>query len=267
MTAAAVMIVRDEADIIEVTVRHLLAHVSAVYVDDNRSVDGTRVLLDRLARDHPGRVIVGTDDEVGYFQSRKMTRLANVACDDGHEWILPVDADEIWNTPDGTRIEDWLDALPTGQAHGVGCVNARLLNHIETGLDRDDPDPTRRICWRFTWFGTLPKVAVRWLDGRSTIHMGNHSADGWTGAAVGAGPDSLQIRHFPWRGVEQYVRKIRNGEEAYAATDMPEAIGLHWRMFAGQPDDVIRAHYRAWFRKPVPHAEPTIVFDPAQVTR
>lgn len=262
-STAAVMLVRDEADIIETTVRHLLANVSAVFVNDNRSTDGTRVILDRLADEFDGRVSVADDPEVGYFQSAKTTRTANAAAAYGYDWIVPCDADEIWYTPDGTRIEDWLDALPDG----VGCVNARLLNHIATALDDpDDPDPTRRIRWRFAWQGTRPKVAVRWSP-EATIHMGNHSADGWMGRAVAAGPDSLQIRHFPWRGVERYVRKIRNGEEAYAATDMPEAIGAHWRMFAGQPDDAIRQHYRTWFEKGDPHADDNLVFDPAPVTR
>ena len=48
MTTAAVTMVRDEADIIETTVRHMLTQVDVVIVADNRSVDGTREIVEQL---------------------------------------------------------------------------------------------------------------------------------------------------------------------------------------------------------------------------
>jgi hypothetical protein len=73
MTVVGVSMVRDEADIIEATVRHMLANVDHVLVADNGSVDETRGILRALAAEHPGRLVVVDDDEPAYMQSDKMT--------------------------------------------------------------------------------------------------------------------------------------------------------------------------------------------------
>jgi glycosyltransferase involved in cell wall biosynthesis len=88
------MLVKDEADIIGTTVPHLLASVDEVIVSDNGSTD--RTLLE-LAEIGDGRITIFRDEEVGYYQSRKMSALADAARSRGHEWVLPCDADEIWH--------------------------------------------------------------------------------------------------------------------------------------------------------------------------
>jgi hypothetical protein len=90
--------------------------------------------------------------------------------------------------------------------------------------------------------------------------MGNHSAsfDG-----CGLTVPGLVIRHYSWRSEEQYLRKIRNGERAYAATTMPETTGGHWRMFAGAEDQAVRDHFWRWFHTSDPYADSSLIFDPA----
>lgn len=258
MSAAAVMLVRDEQQIIETTVRHLLANVDTVYVLDNRSTDLTPMLLDRLRVRHGSRVVVEHDPEVGYFQDRKTTELARRAHADGHEWIVPCDADELWYAPAGYPLNAWLSRLP----RSIGCVQARLLNHVDVTwrtVTTDSQSIVDRLPHRLIEAGALPKVAVRWTPD-AWIEMGNHGARGYAGA-VGGG---LLVRHFPWRGENEYVRKIRNGQEAYAATDYPDAIGSHWRVWEGKPDEAIREHYRRWFIVGDDRAH-EVVYDPATV--
>lgn len=72
----------------------------------------------------------------------------------------------------------------------------------------------------------------------------------------------LHVRHFSWRTVEQYVRKIRNGELAYAATDLPETTGRHWRAFAGKKDSAVADHFWEWFYFNDPEADDSMMFDP-----
>lgn len=253
MSTCAIMIVKDEADIIGYTVDHLLEQVDYVLIADNDSTDGTREILQERVGDNLQWV---DDPEVGYFQSRKTSELANHALLRGFEFVVPCDADEFWYAPDGRRVADYL----AGVSPDVAFIKAHLYNHIPSAFDPlNEPSPFSRIGWRQREHGALPKVACRALFGLE-IHMGNHSA--WapgTGMTVGG----LVIRHYSWRSEEQYLRKIRNGERAYAATDMDEGIGAHWRMFANATDEAVVEHFRTWFFKPDPWSDETLIYDPA----
>lgn len=256
MSVCAVMLVKDEADIIGVTLRHLLWHVDHVIVQDNMSTDGTGALLNAVAEADP-RITVLEDDEVGYYQSIKTSSLALRAFHMGHEWALPCDADEIWYTADGRAIRDYL----AGVAPDVRVIQAQLFNHLPTGEDDpDDENPVTRIQWRQREPAPLFKVCAR-TGPDLFIEMGNHSAkfDGH-GLTVGG----LRIRHFSWRSADQYVRKIRNGQAAYAATNMDESVGAHWRMFSEVDDQGIRDHYFRWFCPADPTAA-ELMHDPAPV--
>lgn len=257
MSACAVMLVKDEADIVGYTLRHLLTQVDEVIVADNMSTDGTAELIDALRHELPG-LHYRVDEEVGYYQDRKTTRLAHLARELGHDWVVPCDADEYWYAPDGRRIADWL----AGLAPDVAFASADLYDHVPSALDvavEEEPNPFRRIGWRLREHGALGKVACRLLPGLE-IRMGNHSAYlPGSGLAV----SGLVIRHFTWRTVDQYVRKIRNGERAYAATSMHPSVGAHWRAFEGKPDEAVADHFRTWFWKLDPAADASLIYDPA----
>lgn len=86
--------VKNEADIIEQTIRHLLNQgVEHILVADNGSTDGTYELLQELSKSLPVHVI--QDREVAYYQSEKMMWLADQVTEAGAEWIVPFDADEL----------------------------------------------------------------------------------------------------------------------------------------------------------------------------
>ncbi len=253
MTVAAILMVKDEADIIGPILDHLLLNVDEVVVSDNGSTDGTR----EIAEQKP--VTVLADPEVGYWQSRKMTDLARDAYRRGHSWVVPCDADEVWYAPDGRTLADYLSGLTPD----VTICAADLFNHVPTGDDPVEGDPVRRLGWRLRSRGALPKVAAR-LSGQVVIAAGNHAA---SGVGKGMKVSGLQIRHYSWRSEEQYLLKIRNGREAYAATDLPEGTGAHWRMFEGAGDEEIREHFRRWFWFEAPELEDTLIFDPAPIMR
>lgn len=245
--------VKDEADIIGPVVEHMLTQVDGLLIADNSSTDGTRDILDEIERDSGGRVCVVDDPEVGYFQSRQMTALAAQVAGGGDAWVVPFDADEWWYSPFG-RIADVLKDQP------AACIaGAELYDHVATGEDPADPNPVTRIQWRRRDPGKLPKVAVRTRP-PVTIHQGNHGAD--HGQRVDG---LLVVRHFPYRSVEQFVSKVRNGAAAYAATDLPEDQGAHWRDYgrlleSGGPDALADV-FRAWFWQA--HPTEDLIRDPA----
>ncbi len=303
MSCAAVMLAKDEDDVIEFTVRHLLDQVDYVLVADNLSTDRTPEILASLATEFGAdRLSVELDEEIGYLQSRKTSALALRMCEAGHSWILPCDADEWFYAPDGRRIADFL----AGHAPDVQIVQAAMFHHIPTALDpptscarcnsrgmvevvpaerarypqdpaavtvaarpwqapcpdcdgRVEPNPFKRIGWRKREHGALPKVACRCRPDL-VIHAGNHGAS-TRGTALAVG--GLVVRHFSWRSSSGYVKKIRNGIAAYAATDLPETTGEHWRMWEGKTDEQIAGHYEQWFHSADPYADDSLIYDPA----
>jgi hypothetical protein len=220
MELVGITMVKDEIDVIEYTLRHLVGQgVDHIWVADNMSTDGTRELLHELEDVLP--VVVVHDDEVGYYQSRKMSALADTVRQDGADFIIPFDADECWYSDRGTLRE----TIRRNQQHDIHA--ALLFNHFPTSGDLPDENPFRRIVHRDHHPAPLQKVVIRAVEG-AVIHQGNH------GATVGAAQPRLtgmRVGHFPWRSFEQFVKKVRNGAAAYAATDLPEEVGSHWRSY------------------------------------
>lgn len=260
MATALVSMVRNEADIVEAWARWNARQVDFMVVADNLSTDGTREILDGLAGELPLTVV--DDPEPAYRQSEKVSALADRARGMGAQWVVPADGDELWFSPRG-RVADVL--AHTGRS--IGLRLAELYDFIPTGIDPDVADPTRRIQWRTVDPSGLAKVACRAVPG-VVVHQGNHGADvpGLPRAKSG-----LAVRHYPYRSVEQFVRKVRQGAAAYrAAGDLPEEMGAHWRQWDLFDDDGLAEVFRRWKWRRDPRCRmrvegtlmPTLVHDP-----
>lgn len=262
MSTAAILIVKDEEDIIEDIIRHLAYHVDKIIVRDNLSEDGTWDCLLEFQRQLGEDMLeLDVDHEIGYWQSVKMSKLAQRALEQGFSWVVPCDADECWyvGSDPYRRIADWI----TGLAPDVQMIRAELYNHIPTAADRNGKSPFERITWRKRERAPLGKVACR-LHPELVIHAGNHGAS-YPGVALTVG--GLVIRHFSWRSPEQYLRKMRNGYAAYKATDLPESTGAHWRMWADATDEQIEEHFMTWFHSARPQKDESMILDPAPFRR
>ena len=258
MPVWAVSMVRDEADVIAGTLRHMAEEaVDGIIVADSNSVDGTRDILADLARDLP--LVVLDDPDPAYHQSPKMTHLARQAAERGASWIVPFDADELW-VFEGDYIVNELEATD------ADIVTAALFNYFPSAIDPAGSDPFETIRWRQRDPAPLPKVAFRWHPD-AVIHQGNH---GVTLPGARSFDTGLRISHFPYRSAEQFVRKARNGAAAYAATDLPDEVGAHWRGYGvilerhGEAalESVFREHF--WNLSP---ADAGMVLDPAPYRR
>jgi hypothetical protein len=227
----AVGIVRDEADIVETVVTNLVAHgVERVLIADNLSTDGTGAVLERLARTLP--VTVLGDRLAAHYQAEKTTLLARAAARAGAGWVLPFDADEVW-TCRGATVAQWLASCD------ADVVQVPVFNHVPTeGDDAGEPDPVRRLRWRKADPNRLHKVAFR-AHPRARLLQGNHGV-----ARRGRRARGLEIRHFPYRSEEQFVRKLRQGSAALAATDLDAEVGKHWRGIGAGDDAELRERWR-----------------------
>lgn len=258
MTVWAVSMVRDELDVIAGTLRHLAdEEVDRILVADNGSTDGTRDLLEDLRHELPLTVL--DDSDPAYYQSRKVSALAARAGKEGATWIVPFDADEVWVFR-GDRLGREL------RASTADVITGTLYNHFPSAVDPAGDDPFDTIVWRQRQPAPLPKVAFRYKDG-AVVHQGNHGVTLPYEPVTAAG---IEIRHFPYRSPEQFVRKARNGAAAYRATDLPADEGAHWRGYGdlldrGGPEvleDVFRQYF--WHLSP---ADAGLVLDPAPYMR
>jgi glycosyltransferase involved in cell wall biosynthesis len=244
--------VKDEADIIEATVRHMLTQVDSVVVADNGSTDGTRDILASLP------VVLLDDLDPAYYQSAKMTELARKVADG--DWVVPFDADEVPYSIHG-RLADVLGALPPF----CMVAEAEVYDHVPTAVDPPEPNPVARMRWRRPTRLPLPKIACR-ARPDLVIATGNH------GAAYDSPGltyrDVFTVRHFPYRSAEQFVRKARNGARAYALTDLPESAGAHWRGYGRileeQGEEALASVFREWFWSADPEGA-GLLWDPAPV--
>lgn len=120
---AGIAMVRNEADIIRVNVRHHLSlGLDWITVVDNGSTDGTDRVLQDLARD--GRLRWRRDDSL-YRQSTQHTKLAREAQREGADWVLVIDADEFWHVRRGTLK----GILARSQAV---AIRARVVNFVQS---------------------------------------------------------------------------------------------------------------------------------------
>lgn len=233
-----IAMVRDEADIIGPILTHLLNEgVDRFIVADNLSTDDTPDIL----RSFP-EVAYELDTEVGYYQSLKMTRLANTAAEAGATWVLPFDADELWYSPTGTIAE----ALASTNAH---VVRASTYAHIAQASDPPFDNPVLRMVHREPSVTKhLGKVCFRAFPG-AMVHQGNHDVER-------PGPresDVLEIREFQYRSLEHLMRKVRNGKAAYDASDIHPMHGAHWREMGALTDAELCGRWVQMTSVPVVH--------------
>jgi len=225
MKTVAITMVRDEEDVIDWTIDHLLNQgIDHIIVADNLSVDETPWKLAALA--NTGQITIIQDEEPGYYQDEKMTRLAHMAADQFEaEWVLPFDADEYWYWTGGTLAEFFSKTT-------ADIITATGWDHIAT--DDDDPtelNPFRRIIRRRQKPQKMGKVAFRYHPGIH-IDFGNHFLFNHPGRQAQA----LNYRHYQYRSFEQLISKARNGAAAYNATTLHPTYGAHWRQLGNLND-------------------------------
>jgi glycosyltransferase involved in cell wall biosynthesis len=237
----AVMMARDEADVIGYTISHLLAEgVDRVIVADNLSTDDTRSILESFDE----RVTVVEDNDPAYHQALKMSRLARQAYDEGADWVLPVDADELFYCEGQTLAEFF-----------AGCefdvVAASVWDHIATRSDSKCPNPWARIEHRRKFPQRMFKVAFR-AHPEAMLHVGNHDVE-----RPGFRTTGMFGRHAQYRSLDQMVRKVTHGKLALEAANLHEMHGAHWRQLGAKSDNELAAEWQALCD------EPDLVFDPA----
>lgn len=242
MSVVGVTTVRNEIDIVRASLIHMSGQVDALVVIDHGSTDGTSDVIYELSDAFP-MVIIRNDDPM-HCQAERLTYAIEIArMHYGATWIVPFDADELWQPLNGQPLSRVLHVDAHYDVH-----TAKIFNHYATGLDRlrdDQHGPFDTMTWRSPEPLGLRKVAFAYRPG-FILGEGNHVVS-WPDFTPRVS-DDLELRHFPYRSPEQFTRKAVDGAAALAG--MPEDVGVHWRFYAEverQRPGALADHWREHF--------------------
>jgi hypothetical protein len=240
---AMTLLVRDNADVIEMNLRyHLARGVDFVLVTDNGSRDGTVEILERY-RD---RGVAGIWHELSrdFDQSGWVTRMArHAATEHGADWVINNDADELWWPKEGD-LKQVLEAIPPE----YGLLVVPRTNFVARPDDHRHPFERmtlREVRSRRARSGLLPKTAHRGVPDIFVGH-GCHHAHA-PGLAVVPDGDPIHVFHYSRRSYAQFEQRIRNaGEIMMGDPDARSNATAAWRQaFRHLRDGTLREFYEA----------------------
>ena len=217
MKLVGVMMVRNEADVLGINLRHHFAQgVDEFLVVDNGSSDGTDRVLESFAEDGRLRWV---RDSGPYNQSDITTDLAREAGSLGADWVVPIDADEFWFAPGSTLKSVLQDA--TAAALRVSMTNfVQRRSQLTTS-----PDALLHMTYRaeapnvpsenaqaqfnagkhsYVELGAYPKWISRPSE-QVLIAMGNHNVFHIPGATEDC--TGIQCLHAPLRARSLWIAK------------------------------------------------------------
>lgn len=228
-----VSMVKNEIDILPFIYEQLLKEeIDGYVIADNMSTDGTREYLTDFSK-AANNVTIIDDYEIGYYQSAKMNRLIDKAINLGATHIIAADADEYWYTLDRDQT---LGDFIRSSDFDVFTATVWDMVPVKGGYD----NPLVDFKFREPHVKAMPSVAFRWREG-AYVTMGNHDVMHSANRTY----DSIAIRHFQYRSLEQMTFKLRNGRAVYEATTMASDIGFHWRQGGLLSDEALLAKWEA----------------------
>ncbi len=257
MRVAALMIVRDEADVLAINLAHHRAlGIDDFWIIDNGSTDATPEILRKTAAADAS--IRWWRDDGPFAQPEMTTALARDAHRAGADWIVAIDADEFWVTDDRPLREILAAADP-----GVATLAADVVNYVQgrwvttagrgalLTMTRRAPEPVgtsveaqwlvehRHAAYVETAYPS--KLVSRATDAIS-ISAGNHAVAGVDGAV--APTSEIVCLHAPLRARDRIAVKGRHADRM-PSESFPSGDGWQPQRWRSLPEEDIEAEWRA----------------------
>lgn len=223
---AAITMIKDECDVIELFVKINSRSVDHIFILDHNSKDGTlEILMHMKAHGYP--LTIFKYDSLDYNQGVMLTTLARqVSASNEYNYIVPLDADEFICTPSGTFAEAVAKEVPPD---GVGTIawntyvpihgeyyNAQAPLYEVFRKCRKEPNQIYKVIIP----NEVAKVCI--------IGMGSHQI-AINGQAVQGSLVTPVLQHLPVRSIEQITAKALVG--AHQISILPgrsKSTGSHW---------------------------------------
>jgi len=205
-------LVKNEADMIEETLRSAARWCDRIFVFDNGSTDGTWDRVHSLARELPGVVVPFKSDPVPYRDSLRAETFNQFRheCTDG-DWWCKLDADEIYVE----NPRDFLRRIPL-RHHVVWGVNFQFyltekdVEELAADPDRHPPHVAAEkvICHYRCEYSEARffryRTGLQWLSGSAPRHLGV------------VHPERIRLKHYQYRGPEQVNLRLKTRQDAMA---------------------------------------------------
>lgn len=225
MKAAAVSMVKNEGDIIELFVKINLRAFAHLYIVDHDSSDGTPAILEKLKdAGHPITVVRLRD--IQQSQAQTLTRLVrDVAATGKYDFIAPLDADEFLAPQTA-----WLESLDANLGHDrYGKMPWRTFVPVSGDYFGADAPLHANFRLRSHEPAQYHKAVVpNRLAQSCVLEPGNHALAGVSGADV-----PVELLHVPIRSSDQLVQKAVIGSHTLSIKrDRLPTEGFHWDLLA-----------------------------------
>ena len=206
-----IAMVRNEADVVEVFVRHNLTVLDRLTVVDHGSSDGTPAILTALRRDGLPLHAIAEPGEA-FSQSDVVTReVRRIFSTTAADFVFLLDADEFLKVDSRTRLEEALDSIPDGMYavqdwHTYVPDFARPLDPV--GLIRS----ARKVVP--VGIGHKAIVTRAFLESTLYVADGNHhlrrrlNLGDFDVEPFRLRPEDSSIAHVPVRSAAQFSAKI-----------------------------------------------------------
>jgi hypothetical protein len=225
-----ISIVRDEADIVRMTLLyHLAIGCDNILVIDNGSTDATPRVLEKLSRRYP---VEWVRDDGPFRQAELTTELAREAARNGADWVVPFDADEFW----WSRMMSLRSLLEESSA---GVLQTRVVNFVQRRRQhRSSRSSIARMTWRAETVmssidpyylvgdgkiayveGVYPPKHVARATASIDIGKGNHEVRGVPGPLELT--DDLVCLHAPLRSRHELEKKADTAPRAWEESSDP----------------------------------------------
>jgi hypothetical protein len=236
MKIIGVAIVKDESELIEYTIRNLLAHgIDRILIIDHASRDGTSEILSSLASE-TGRLEVERKEETVFRQEVWSNELiARAGKKYGATWIVPFDADEIFIPLTQPTIAEELRAVESGVFIVSSFAHANLSQRA-----------TDAQCM---------KCIFSWIEG-CTINKGAHSVRGHVGPIM---CDKIKIAERRYLNSAHFIKKVRK-HIASRDANLPSHSGLQYQLLRNKTDMQLENEYEKMVRAC------SVITDPIQIS-
>jgi len=228
------MMCRNEADVIEETISEILRWVDTLVVLDGNSTDGTWEIVSELAEDaeRVGKVIDAHQepDPGNRFADHIRNRLLELTAEHKPDWVISVDADEIYHYDPKQNIPSPTDAIALAEVADANVVRCHVpqfcltfddLRHGAVGEDERGSVQERRRWYSWGHMGTF---IWRWHDAhyypqdmpKRTPELPDKTWQEWQRA----GPLVPVCKHYCFRSLRQAMaraeeRKARGGRKYF----------------------------------------------------
>lgn len=229
MRLAMSILCRDEADIIEHSVRyHADSGVDCFVITDNGSRDGTREILEQLKGEYEIEII--DEPSLTVNSDLWVSRMHDSLRNNHHaDWIINSDADEFWVSDTLGLKPSILQALsmaplPEPSISAIHCDRNNMITSREMALDSNYSflDNIYKVLDTLsdydrpgTWHENNSNTLIKTLPGKSIERVESPLTDAslfnnLTGTYDEITSTAVRILHFPVRSYHQFEKKVVN---------------------------------------------------------